>query len=97
MPPGAAVALRRWLEGPPTSPVSVGGPPVAPPGERLDEIAAAPIRGILAGRALQSGASSGETPLARTLRATAAAFELDGKTDGKPDSKTDGQPPATGP
>ncbi len=97
VPPGAAVALRRWLEGPPTSPVSVGGPPVAPPGERLDEIAAAPIRGILAGRALQSGASSGETPLARTLRATAAAFELDGKTDGKPDSKTDGQPPATGP
>lgn len=96
VPPGAAVALRRWLEGSPTSPVAVGGP-VARPGERLDEIAAAPIRGILAGRALQSGASGGETPLARTLRATAAALELDDKIDDKTDSKTDGPPPATGP
>jgi len=78
VPPGTAVALRRWLEGPPTSPVAAGGQPAPPPGERLGEIAGAPIRGVLAGRALQSGETGG-TPLARTLRATAAALEIDGQ------------------
>ncbi len=76
VPPGTAVALLRWLEGRATSPVAVGGQPAAPPGERLGEIAAAPIRGILAGRALQTGESAAP---ARSLRATGEALEIDGQ------------------
>jgi hypothetical protein len=75
VPPGSAGSLLRWLEGGVTSPVAVGGQPAPPPGERLGELAAAPIRGILAGRALQTGDSAAS---ARTLRATGAALEIDG-------------------
>lgn len=79
VPPGTAVALRRWLEGPTSSPAGLGGQPAPPPGERLGELAAAPIRGILAGRALQNGAGAAGTALARTLRATAEGLEIDGQ------------------
>ena len=78
VPPGTAVPLRRWLEGPTTSQAAVGAEPAPPPGERLGEIAAAPIRGILAGRALQTGESAG-IALARTLRATGEVLEIDGQ------------------
>jgi hypothetical protein len=78
VPPGTAVALRRWLEAPAPA-VDPGARPGVSPGERLGEIAAAPIRGILAGRALQTGESTGTTALTRTLRATAEALEIDGQ------------------
>ncbi|HEY0136133.1 MAG TPA: hypothetical protein VGB85_18730 [Nannocystis sp.] len=75
-PPGSAPALRRWLSGPPAAPLA--GPAAPPPAEVLDEIPAAPIRGVLAGRSLQApGAST--VPLVRTLRATADALEIDGQ------------------
>jgi len=78
VPPGAAVTLRRWLEAPAPA-VDPGARQGVAPGERLGEIAAAPIRGILAGRALQTGESVGTTALVRTLRATAEALEIDGR------------------
>jgi hypothetical protein len=79
VPPGMAVALRRWLEEDRTTPPLTAGQPAAAPGEQLGEIAAAPIRGILAGRALQTGESVVGTPLVRTLRATAGGLEIDGQ------------------
>lgn len=77
VPPGTAPQLRRWLETPP-APVVLGAPSRAPsPGEVLGEIAAAPIRGVLAGRGLQADGGAGAPPV-RTLRATGAALEIDG-------------------
>jgi hypothetical protein len=76
-PPGSAVQLRRWLETRPAAALGAA-PAAAPPGEVLDEIPAAPIRGVLAGRALQAD-GAGDAPLVRTLRATATALEVDGK------------------
>ena len=77
-PPGSAVAVRRWLEARPAAPALGAGPAVPPPGEVLDEISAAPVRGVLAGRALHSD-GAGDAPLVRTLRATATTLEVDGK------------------
>lgn len=79
VPPGTATKLRRWLEAPASAPASFTGQAAAAPGERLAELAAAPIRGILAGRALQTGAPAGTTALMRTLRATATGLEIDGQ------------------
>lgn len=79
VPPGTAAKLRRWLEGPAPGGASLTGQAAPAPGERLAELAAAPIRGVLAGRALQTGASTGATALMRTLRATATALEIDGQ------------------
>lgn len=77
-PPGSAAAVHRWLGAGPAAPGLGAGPAVAPPGEVLDEIPAAPIRGVLAGRALQSDGAA-DAPLVRTLRATATALEVDGQ------------------
>ena len=78
VPPGTAPQLRRWLETPPV-PATLGAQPTPPPpGEILGELAAAPIRVLLAGRALQMDGAAG-TPAVRTLRATAAALEIDGR------------------
>lgn len=79
VPPGAAASLRRWLEVRGTATGALGSEPAVQPGERLGELAAAPIRGILAGAALQTGEGPGSTALARTLRATAEGLEIDGK------------------
>ena len=78
VPPGTAMKLRRWLETAAPLPVP-GSQSAAPAGERLGGIAAAPIRGVLAGRALQTGASAGSTALSRTLRATGEGLEIDGQ------------------
>ena len=75
-PAGTAPALRRWLSGPPVA--SMAGPAAAPPGELLDEIPPAAIRGVLTGRSLQRP-GAGPVPLVRTLRATADALEIDGQ------------------
>lgn len=78
VPPGTAPQLRRWLETPP-APATLGAQPTPPPpGEILGELTAAPIRVLLAGRALQMDGAAG-TPAVRTLRATAAALEIDGR------------------
>lgn len=79
VPPGRAPQLRRWLEsGPPAPALGAGGGPS--PGAVLDELQAAPIRGILAGRSL--GDADGAVPLIRTLRASAAGLEIDGALPG---------------
>lgn len=78
VPPGTAPRLRRWLEAPPV-PATLGAQPTPPPpGEILAELAAAPIRVLLAGRSLQLDGAAG-TATVRTLRATAAALEIDGR------------------
>ncbi len=74
-PPGSAGALRRWLSSPAAAPV--GGPAGPSPREVLAEIPAAPIRGVLTGRSLQSPGSDA-VPLVRRVRATADALEVDG-------------------
>jgi len=80
VPPGMAPQLRRWLEdGPPGVELGAAGGPT--PGAVLDELQAAPIRGVVAGRSLQQG--GGKTlPLVRTLRASAAGLEIDGVLTG---------------
>lgn len=76
-PPGSAATLRRWLAAPPAAPgFGAGSGPT--PAEVLGEIPAAPIRGVLAGRALQHDGAA-DAPLVRTLRATATALEVDGE------------------
>lgn len=78
VPPGMAPQLRRWLEdGPPGVDLGVAGGPT--PGAVLDELQAAPIRGVVAGRSLQQSDGATKTlPLVRTLRASAAGLEIDG-------------------
>ncbi len=76
-PPGTAPQLRRWLEGGGAA-SGLGAAGAAAPGAVLDELAAAPIRGVLSGRSLQTEAAAGAQPLVRTLRASAAGLEVDG-------------------
>lgn len=84
VPPGMAPQLRRWLErGGPTADL---GAAAASPGAVLDELPAAPIRGVLSGRSLTTSLAQGEgagtLPLVRTLRASAAGLEIDGVMTG---------------
>lgn len=80
VPPGMAPQLRRWLEdGPPGVELGAAGGPT--PGAVLDELQAAPLRGVVAGRSLQQG-GAGTLPLVRTLRASAAGLEIDGVVAG---------------
>lgn len=80
VPPGMAPALRRWLEsGPSVSGLSASAAPA--PGRALDDLPAAPIRGVLSGRSLQ-GDSPEALPLIRTLRASAGGLEIDGVMTG---------------
>lgn len=80
VPPGMAPALRRWLEsGPPVSGLGASAAPA--PGATLDDLPAAPIRGVLSGRSLQ-GDSPEALPLIRTLRASAGGLEIDGVMTG---------------
>lgn len=74
-PPGTGAQQRRWLELGPTTP-ALGGPGATPPGAVLDDLAVAPIRGVLSGRSL--GEVAGTQPLVRTLRASATGLEVDG-------------------
>lgn len=76
VPAGQATTIRRWLEAPAPAP-AIGAQPRPQPGEVLDEIPPAPVRGVLTGTSVLLGAAI-ETPPVRKLRATPAAFEVDG-------------------
>lgn len=78
VPAGQATAQRRWLEDRAAPPIQPAGSEV-PPGTRLDEIPAAPIRGVVTGTSLLAADVADAPPPVRTIRVTAAALEIDGR------------------